>query len=69
MAVIFTHSHIDHFGGIDGIVDNMSQSQWEKLRVIAPLGFMEEATSENIITGRAMSRRASYMYGQSLTRS
>ncbi len=68
-AVIFTHSHVDHFGGIDGILENISATEREQLRVIAPLGFMEEATSENIIAGGAMSRRASYMYGQSLARS
>lgn len=68
VAVIFTHSHVDHFGGIDGILANMSRAEQDKLRVIAPLGFMEEATSENIIAGAAMSRRASYMYGQALAR-
>ena len=68
-AVIYTHSHLDHFGGIDGILTNMSEDEQKKLRIIAPEGFMEEATSENIIAGIAMGRRASYMYGRSLSRS
>ena len=65
-AVIYTHSHIDHFGGIEGIIANMSKVEQKDLRIIAPEGFMEEATSENIIAGIAMGRRASYMYGRSL---
>jgi alkyl sulfatase BDS1-like metallo-beta-lactamase superfamily hydrolase len=69
VAVIYTHSHIDHFGGIEGILANMSEAEQTKLRIIAPEGFMHEATSENIIAGTAMGRRASYMYGRSLSRS
>lgn len=69
VAIIYTHSHIDHFGGIEGIVSNMSEADRKKLRIIAPKGFMQEATSENIIAGTAMGRRASYMYGRSLSRS
>ena len=65
-AVIYTHSHIDHFGGIEGILANMSEQEQKDLRIIAPEGFMEEATSENIIAGMAMGRRASFMYGRSL---
>lgn len=68
-AVLFTHSHIDHFGGIDGILMHMSDEEKEGLRLIAPEGFMEEATSENLIAGIAMARRASYMYGRFLPRS
>jgi len=68
-AVIYTHSHLDHFGGIEGILANMSEAEQKALRIIAPEGFMEEATSENIIAGMAMGRRASYMYGRSLARS
>jgi len=68
-AVIYTHSHLDHFGGIEGILANMSEAEQKTLRIIAPEGFMEEATSENIIAGMAMGRRASYMYGRSLARS
>ena len=68
-AIIYTHSHLDHFGGIEGILANMSEAEQKNLRIIAPKGFMEEATSENIIAGLAMARRASYMYGRSLSRS
>jgi len=67
-AVLFTHSHIDHFGGIDGILKHLSKSERKQLKIIAPKGFMEEATSENIIAGVAMSRRAMYMYGKRLAR-
>ena len=65
VAIIFAHSHVDHFGGVDGLFDQMEP---EGLRVIAPSGFMEEATSENIIAGMAMGRRAEYMFGKSLPR-
>ena len=67
VAVIFTHSHIDHFAGIWGVIDEQDYKDG-KIRVIAPEGFMEEATSENVIAGIAMSRRASYMYGRRLPR-
>jgi len=66
-AIVFTHSHIDHFGGVLGIVDQQ-QIDEQNIPVIAPDGFMEEATSENIIAGVAMSRRSSYMYGKDLPR-
>lgn len=68
-AVIFTHSHIDHFGGIDGVLATLSDEEKAHLTVVAPEGFMEEATSENIIAGTAMGRRAIYMYGRRLPRS
>jgi alkyl sulfatase BDS1-like metallo-beta-lactamase superfamily hydrolase len=68
VAVIFTHSHIDHFGGIFGVISEEQYAQG-KVRVIAPEGFMEEATSENIIAGIAMNRRALLMYGKNLARS
>jgi alkyl sulfatase BDS1-like metallo-beta-lactamase superfamily hydrolase len=68
VAVIFTHSHIDHFGGVLGLLEG-GEVQSENLRIIAPEGFMEEATSENIIAGPAMSRRAMFMYGKQLARS
>ena len=67
-AVIFTHSHIDHFGGATGIL-SPEEANAGKVRIIAPRGFMEEAVSENIIAGIAMSRRALYMYGSRLPRS
>ncbi|WP_369601008.1 alkyl sulfatase dimerization domain-containing protein [Hahella sp. SMD15-11] len=68
-AILFTHSHIDHFGGIDGVLSFMSAAERKAVRVIAPKGFLEEATSENVLTGPAMSRRAMYMYGTRLPRS
>ncbi len=64
-AVIYTHSHIDHFGGVLGVV-NPDDVHSGKVRVYAPEGFFAEATSENIIAGTTMSRRATYMYGQNL---
>lgn len=68
-AILFTHSHIDHFGGVQGILQNLSEAEHADLKIIAPEGFEEEATSENIIAGSAMSRRAMYMYGKNLARS
>lgn len=68
VAMIFTHSHIDHFGGVLGALTTRG-AQAENIRIIAPEGFMEEATSENIIAGAAMSRRAIFMYGKQLARS
>jgi len=66
VAVIFTHSHVDHFGGIDGILSSAEDPA--TLRIVAPHGFTEEATSENVLAGIAMGRRATYMYGWSLAR-
>ncbi|NND66662.1 MAG: MBL fold metallo-hydrolase [Halioglobus sp.] len=65
-AVIFTHSHIDHFGGILGL---LSDEELEGVEIIAPEGFMEESTSENVIAGVTMSRRSMFMYGASLEKS
>ncbi|WP_260581371.1 alkyl/aryl-sulfatase [Sphingopyxis sp. PET50] len=64
-AVIFSHSHSDHFGGVGGIVTS-EQVAKEKIRIIAPHGFSEEATSENVLAGGAMGRRAVYMFGSIL---
>jgi alkyl sulfatase BDS1-like metallo-beta-lactamase superfamily hydrolase len=68
-AILFTHSHIDHFGGVQGILQHLTEDEKIELRIIAPEGFEEEATSENIIAGTAMSRRAMFMYGKNLARS
>lgn len=64
-AVIFTHSHIDHFGGIFGIT---SQADVDSglVQVIAPEGLVEHAVAENVYAGVAMGRRAGYMYGARL---
>ncbi|UKK82852.1 MBL fold metallo-hydrolase [Sphingopyxis sp. BSN-002] len=64
-AVIFSHSHSDHFGGVGGIV-TPEQVKAGKVRIIAPHGFSEEATSENVLAGTAMGRRALYMFGSIL---
>lgn len=68
-AIVFTHSHIDHFGGVQGILQHLSDEEKAGLRVVAPAGFEDEATSENIIAGPAMTRRAMFMYGKRLERS
>ena len=65
-AIIFTHSHSDHFGGVGGIVTR-EQVAREKIRIIAPHGFSEEAVGEFVIAGNAMGRRATYMFGSFLT--
>ncbi len=65
LAVIYTHSHIDHFGGVRGIVDE-ADVKAGRIRVIAPDGFMEHAVAENVLAGNAMTRRASYQFGTSL---
>ncbi|MGL5626491.1 MAG: alkyl/aryl-sulfatase [Candidatus Rhabdochlamydia sp.] len=61
-TVIYTHSHIDHFGGVRGII---SQEEVEKgaVKIFAPQGFTQAALDESIMAGNAMARRASYMYG------
>ena len=64
-AVIYSHSHVDHFGGIRGVLDE-ADVQSGKVQVIAPRGFMEHAIAENIYAGTAMTRRASYQYGREL---
>lgn len=64
-AVVFTHSHVDHFGGALGVV-SAQEAKSRKIPIVAPTGFMEEATSENILMGPAMGRRAMYMYGSRL---
>lgn len=67
-GVIFTHSHIDHFGGVLSLI-NAQQAADNTVPIIAPSGFMQEATSENVIAGPAMTRRGTYMFGNSLPRS
>ncbi|MEB2343691.1 MAG: MBL fold metallo-hydrolase [Deltaproteobacteria bacterium] len=67
VAVVFTHSHVDHFGGIAAVLPDEAAAAG--VRVIAPAGFVEEATSENVLAGVAMGRRATYMFGTDLPRS
>ena len=67
VAVIYTHPHVDHFGGVRGVVDE-ADVKAGKVQVIAPQGFFEHAVSENVLAGPAMKRRAQYMYGAPLPR-
>jgi alkyl sulfatase BDS1-like metallo-beta-lactamase superfamily hydrolase len=66
-AVVYSHSHIDHYGGARALV-SQSDADSGKVKVIAPEGFTEHAVSENVIAGNAMSRRAIFMYGALLPR-
>jgi alkyl sulfatase BDS1-like metallo-beta-lactamase superfamily hydrolase len=65
-AVIYTHSHIDHFGGVKGVVSTEDVAAG-RVKIIAPRGFLEHAVTENVIAGNAMSRRATYQFGAALT--
>ncbi|KTD57601.1 alkyl/aryl-sulfatase [Legionella shakespearei] len=65
VAVIYTHSHIDHYGGVKGVVTE-EDVKAGKVKIVAPVGFTESAVAENVMAGNAMSRRASYMYGNLL---
>ncbi|MDP0927879.1 alkyl sulfatase dimerization domain-containing protein [Paracoccus onubensis] len=64
-AVIYTHSHADHFGGVRGVVDEADVAAG-KVKIYAPEGFMEHAIAENVLAGNAMARRASYQFGNLL---
>lgn len=64
-AVLYSHSHGDHFGGVRGVVDE-AEVKAGRVPIIAPKGFMEEATSENVMAGPAMQRRAAYQFGTGL---
>jgi alkyl sulfatase BDS1-like metallo-beta-lactamase superfamily hydrolase len=66
-AVIYTHSHVDHFGGVRGVVDEEEVAAG-RVPIVAPAGFLEAAISENVVAGTVMSRRATYMYGMLLPR-
>lgn len=68
VAVIYSHSHLDHFGGVKGVVTE-AQVRAGEVAIIAPNGFMEEALSENILAGNAMGRRSQFQFGQTLARS
>ncbi|OQU95589.1 hypothetical protein CLAIMM_01773 [Cladophialophora immunda] len=64
-GVIYSHSHIDHFGGAPGV---LPADEPCAIPIIAPVGFMEEAMSENIYAGPAMRMRAGYMFGSHLVK-
>jgi len=66
-AMIYTHSHADHFGGVKGII-TQEQVDAGEIAVIAPEGFLHHAIAENVFAGTAMTRRAGYMYGAALDR-
>ena len=65
MAVLITHSHIDHFGGVLGVV-TQEQVLSGEVPIIAPKDFVNESLNENVLAGNAMGRRATYMYGNLL---
>jgi len=67
VAVIYSHSHGDHYGGVRGVVDE-ADVKAGKVKIFAPEGFTEEAVAENVIAGNAMARRGIYMYGPLLPR-
>src|ERR1700682_878355 len=67
VAVIYTHSHVDHFGGVLGVT-SPAEGAAGKVAVLAPEGFLEHAVQENVYAGTAMARRATYMYGTLLAR-
>ncbi|CAM3293290.1 alkyl/aryl-sulfatase [Mycobacterium intermedium] len=67
VAVIYTHSHVDHFGGVLGVT-TQADVDAGKVSVLAPEGFTEHAIQENVYAGPAMTRRATYMYGTVLDR-
>jgi len=66
-AVIFSHSHVDHFGGVLGVVSREDVASGA-VQIIAPEGTVAEAVAENVYAGTAMARRAGYMYGAALAR-
>jgi len=68
VAIVYSHSHADHFGGVRGVVDEQDVRSG-KVKIIAPVGFMDHAVSENVYAGNAMSRRLFYQYGVLLPRS
>jgi len=67
VAVIYTHSHVDHFGGVLGVTSEADVASGA-VAVLAPEGFVEHAIQENVYAGPAMARRATYMYGTLLSR-
>ncbi|MFH9420547.1 alkyl/aryl-sulfatase [Streptomyces sp. NPDC017529] len=69
VALIYTHSHVDHFGGARGLFAERGDEVPADLPVIAPDGFLEHAVSENVYAGPAMARRAEYMYAAGLDKS
>jgi alkyl sulfatase BDS1-like metallo-beta-lactamase superfamily hydrolase len=67
VAVVYTHSHSDHYGGVKGVV-TAAEVAAGRTRVIAPAGFMEAVSNESVIAGNAMGRRAQFQFGGPLPR-
>jgi alkyl sulfatase BDS1-like metallo-beta-lactamase superfamily hydrolase len=67
VAVIYTHSHVDHYGGVRGVIDE-ADVKAGKVQVIAPDGFMEAVSGENVLAGVPMARRAQFQFGTMLPR-
>ena len=67
VGVVYSHSHVDHFGGVRGVVDEADVVSG-KVKVIAPAGFMRAAIEENVFAGNAMSRRTQWQYAVLLPR-
>lgn len=68
VAVVYSHSHADHYGGVRGVVDEADVKSG-KVQIIAPSGFMDHAVAENVYAGNAMNRRMYFQYGVLLPRS
>lgn len=68
VAVVYSHSHADHYGGVRGVVEEKDVKSG-KVQIIAPVGFMEHAVAENVYAGNAMTRRMFFQYGVLLPRS
>lgn len=66
-AVIYTHSHVDHFGGVKGLVSSDAVDSGDVM-IVAPEGFMHHAVAENVFAGPAMGRRSGYMFGAALAK-
>jgi alkyl sulfatase BDS1-like metallo-beta-lactamase superfamily hydrolase len=66
-GLIYTHSHVDHFGGAKGVLSE-EEIEARRIPILAPAGFLHHAVSENVFAGTAMARRAGYMYGALLER-
>jgi alkyl sulfatase BDS1-like metallo-beta-lactamase superfamily hydrolase len=65
VAVVHSHSHVDHYGGVRGVLDE-ADVKAGKVRIIAPVGFLDAAVAENVLAGNVMSRRSMYQYGMLL---
>jgi linear primary-alkylsulfatase len=66
-GLLYTHSHVDHFGGAKGVLST-EEAAAREVPILAPAGFLHHAVSENVFAGTAMGRRAGYMYGALLDR-